>query len=231
MKVTPIAYTYLLPTEAVFSETPFGHRACAGDDADADLLAEYAGRQCYESWDLPNPQTAENDKYLANILRQKHESLLEHASVTFKVEGVSRSLLLELERHRFLSFSVRSQRYVNEDESEIVIPPAVQSSVDHEMIEQKMREHHALSRELYSEIFDEMSDEGYNTKQSREAARAVLPGGTATNFIVTGNLRCWRDVLSRRLSVAADAEMREFAVLIFEQLREIAPNSMQALPE
>src|SRR5690606_41853392 len=58
------------------------------------------------------------------ILNQGHFSVLEHSSVTFLVRDVSRALLTELTRHRHLSFSVVSQRYVNYADTKPVVPPA-----------------------------------------------------------------------------------------------------------
>src|SRR5690606_4398350 len=93
--------------------------------SEMDELAEFAGRMCYQSWNRPNPKTATNKGYLDNIIKQCHFSVLEHGSLTLYVEGVSRSLLTELERHRFLSFSVISQRYVSHDPEWIVTPPLI----------------------------------------------------------------------------------------------------------
>src|SRR5690606_36706741 len=88
----------------------------------ADTLAEYAGRNCYQAWERKNPKTQTNEGYLANILKQGHESVLEHASATFSVEGVSRSLTHELIRLRHLSFAELSQRYVNVEDAPMVSP-------------------------------------------------------------------------------------------------------------
>ena len=90
----------------------------------ADFLAEFAGRNCYQSFDRPNPATRENKDYLKHIIDVGHESVLEHASVTFYIE-TSRSVLTELERHRHLSFSVVSQRYVDPTELGIHWPPVL----------------------------------------------------------------------------------------------------------
>ena len=82
-----------------------------GLDPDAmalDTLAEFAGRSCYQAWSKPNPATRANKDYLANIIRQQHTSVLEHASASFYITGVSRAFLCELTRHRHLSFSVQS---------------------------------------------------------------------------------------------------------------------------
>ncbi|WNM69920.1 ThyX-like thymidylate synthase [Rhodococcus phage GuyFagieri] len=88
-------------------------------------VPEFGGRACYQSWDRPGKKTRTNQGYLANILRQKHESVLEHASVSFYVTGVSRALTHELVRHRHLSYSQLSQRYVPSDNIRFVVPPAM----------------------------------------------------------------------------------------------------------
>lgn len=162
-------------------------------------LIEFAGRLCYESFDLPNPDTAKNDKYIRNIINMGHESVLEHVSVTFYVEGVSRNMSHELIRHRHLSFSEISQRYVDMSDSKFITPPAIESAeVPNET-------------DMYEEVVEELQSQGKSRKQAREAARAYLLAGTETKFVVTGNLRAWRDVLKKRWSKHADAEMQEFA--------------------
>jgi thymidylate synthase (FAD) len=75
-------------------------------------LVEFAGRACYQSWTKPNPATATNAGYIAHLLNVGHYSVLEHGSASFYLTGVSRSFTHELVRHRHLSFSQLSQRYV-----------------------------------------------------------------------------------------------------------------------
>lgn len=88
-------------------------------------VPEFGGRACYQSFHRPGEKTRTNKGYLANILEQKHESVLEHASVSFYVTGVSRALTHELVRHRHHSYSQLSQRYVPTDNIRFVVPPAV----------------------------------------------------------------------------------------------------------
>src|SRR5688500_8341126 len=106
MKVIPIAST-ILHTFAISTQTPYRMQHdqpnATETVADIDELAELAGRNCYQSWHRPSPKTATNHGYLHNIISQQHFSVMEHGSVTFYVEGVSRSLLAELSRHRHLS--------------------------------------------------------------------------------------------------------------------------------
>ena len=72
------------------------------DATTAESLMEFAGRACYQSQAKPNPYTRSNSDYLANILAQGHESVLEHASASFYLTAVSRALTHELIRHRHL---------------------------------------------------------------------------------------------------------------------------------
>jgi thymidylate synthase ThyX len=62
---------------------------------DAQDLAEFAGKMCYRSWEPglnPNVRKVRDDQdvYLQNILKQRHGSVLEHASFTFVLHNVSR---------------------------------------------------------------------------------------------------------------------------------------------
>ena len=65
------------------------------------------------------------DRFLHMLSELGHESPIEHASFTFAIEGVSRSLLAQITRHRIASFSVQSQRYVRKDAFEYVVPPEI----------------------------------------------------------------------------------------------------------
>ena len=193
-------------------------------------LIEFAGRSCYQSFHKPNESTRSNGAYIANIIAQGHESVLEHASVSFYVEGVSRNLLLELERHRHLSFSVVSQRFVDGRSMGFVYPPALRKYLeDHNEVDDAIVKAHIAANEAYEAIEGALSD--LPRKQRREAARSVLAGGTETKFVVTGNLRAWRDVLKKRYSVHADAEIRQFATEVLHLLQHEAPAVFADFPD
>lgn len=195
---------------------------------DADALAEASGRLCYKSFHRPNPGTAANVDYLANILAQGHYSVLEHASASFLVRDVSRALLAELTRHRHLSFSVVSQRYVNYEETEPVVPPALRGT----KAEGQIQAAYAEALTDYAILVEWLvAMKGLKRKAAREAARCVLPNAAPVDMVVSGNLRAWRDVLGKRWHVAADAEIREFAGLVLKELRSVAPASVQDVPE
>lgn len=234
MRVILIATTIFYP-ELVPGYRPHGRaglgdqrHAAPGDDAfasDADELAEAAGRLCYLSWNRPNPETATNRGYLANIIRQEHFSVLEHASATFYIDGVSRNFTHELIRHRHLSFSEISQRYVDVSGAPFVHHPGYAEVAEHF----EGLESHTLggARDLYKAVVDSLMSRGYKRKEARQAARHILPGGLETKIIVTGNMRAWREVLKKRLSPKADREFQLVANEILKNLRRIAPNSFQ----
>ena len=193
-------------------------------DTDADFLAEGAGRSCFQSWSRPNPKTRENKDYLANIMRQGHESILEHASATFYITGVSRALLSELTRHRHLSYSVLSQRYVDSANAPVVIPPALRGD---KVAEKALNDWQATVGAVYESMVADLQAKGHKRKQAREAARAVMPNMTETRIVVTGNHRAWRFVVARRIDEGADAEIQEVAGMILKELKTIAPGIYQ----
>ncbi|GAB3847358.1 FAD-dependent thymidylate synthase [Micromonospora andamanensis] len=235
MRVTPIAHTLIdwNAVKAVIPGTRFAEEAYAEYDqvSDLDHLAEFAGRACYKAWERKRAETATTAGYLNNITTQGHFSVYEHGSVTFYVEDVSRSLLVELERHRFLSFSVESQRYVDQAQSHPnpVQPPAFQNSPAAGPYVNLVG-HYANSLDYYNEAVSYLLARGYGIKRAREAARAFLPNATPVDLVVTGNLRAWRDVLGKRYHPAADAEIIAFSAEVLRHLRELAPYSVQDFP-
>lgn len=233
MLVVPIAVTQILPL-AITQKTPYkmhdaevtgGH----GIPTAIDELFELAGRNCYQSWNRPNPATASNHGYLSNIISQQHFSVMEHGSVSFYAEGVTRSLLAELTRHRHLSFSVVSQRYVDASNIGMEYPPIMDELDESVWAEAKYHidDVAIASRLAYKALVTIFMGQGFQRKEAREAARAVLPNMMDTPLVVTGNIRAWRDVLSKRYHIAADREIQAFAEAVLEHLRVFAPNSVQ----
>ena len=198
----------------------------------ADDLAEFAGRNCYRSFDRPNPATEKNSDYLKHILEIGHESVLEHASATFYIEA-SRSVLAELSRHRHLSFSVVSQRYVNPKPLGIHVHPVISklSSAGESDALEVISEASRDAGAYYERLLGIFTNAGLPRKQAREAARAVLPNMTNSPMVVTGNHRAWRYVIKARWHEAADAEIRELAGELLVHLRQIAPATYQDIPE
>jgi thymidylate synthase (FAD) len=233
MKVTLVARTILNELPDSIAGTKFDTRVWNDpgvSSTDVDLIPEFGGRACYQAWELANPKTADNKGYLANIIEQGHFSVLEHSSVTFYIEGVSRSLTHELIRHRHLSYSELSQRYVDVENAEVITPPAIRDKFPESVV---MNELPSIkeARWDYANLVEDLMDFGLPRKRAREAARAVMPNAIETKIVLSGNLRAFRDMLYKRWHVAADAEIRELAGELLRQLKVIAPNSFQDFPD
>jgi thymidylate synthase (FAD) len=208
---------------------------------DSSSLSEFAGRQCYESFKKPNPDTATNKGYIKNIIDQGHTSVLEHGSASFRISGVSRSYTHELVRHRHFSYSQVSQRYVQAKAEGFIIPPLYADEWELDPDQPKPETQAILERQwkLALEAYDalvaiwmprilQVGFAGHQArKKAREAARCVLPNMTPTAIVMTGNHLAWRQMLEKRGSLHADAEMREVAVQIFDILNELEPSLYQ----
>ncbi|ANW64378.1 MULTISPECIES: FAD-dependent thymidylate synthase [Mycolicibacterium] len=214
----------------LIAKTEFTAPADVPWSTDADggqALVEFAGRACYQSWDKPNPRTATNAGYLQHIIDVGHFSVLEHASVSFYITGISRSCTHELIRHRHFSYSQLSQRYVPENESEVVLPPGIEDDPD---LQQLFADAADASRAAYTELLSKLEDKlagqpnaTLRRKQARQAARAVLPNATETRIVVTGNYRAWRHFIAMRASEHADVEIRRLAIACLRSLIGVAP--------
>ncbi len=214
----------------LIAKTEFHPPADVSWSTDADggpALVEFAGRACYQSWSKPNPRTATNASYLRHIIDVGHFSVLEHASVSFYITGISRSCTHELIRHRHFSYSQLSQRYVPEHDSEVVLPPGMED--DPELAEIFTAAADA-SRAAYAELlgrleakYADQPNAVLRRKQARQAARAVLPNATETRIVVTGNYRAWRHFIAMRASEQADIEIRRLAIECLRQLIDVAP--------
>jgi len=189
------------------------------------LLVEQCARLCYMSYGKGRPSTS---ACLANITDQKHFSVMEHANWTFIITGVSRSLTHELVRHRHLSFSQLSQRYVDESLSQFIRPadvPAEGPMYDEWMAScyASLETYKALVRKL-DETIPSWRTATERRKMIRQAARSVLPNCTETKIAVTGNARAWREFFMKRNSPHADPEIRELARTIYGILVGKSPN-------
>lgn len=220
--VTLIAHTTLTHPDTNIEYSAVEKWMGVEDEAfHAETLTEFAGRACYQSFHRPNPATASTEDYLRRTLfEQGHWSIAEHASATFYITGVSRAFTHELIRHRHLSYSQLSQRFVDESDAAYVVPPAMRG-------DQSFEDDLALdldgALEYYRDAVERLLVLGFSRKQAREAARAFLPNMVETRIVVTGNLRAWHEVVERRTAPDADAEMQEVMGMVREELHTIAP--------
>jgi thymidylate synthase (FAD) len=195
---------------------------------DAERLLEFAGRICYMSFG-PRQSPRDNFSYIRHLMDQGHESVVEHASWTFLLDGVSRSFTHQLVRHRIgFSFSQLSQQYYDHSETEFLPPPGIENSPAalaawRAAIEAARHAYRTIETQLRSDASD--GDAGREWLRAlRSAARSVLPNATATKIVVTANGRSLRHFLALRGSTAGDLEMRQVAGLIYAMLLDEAPS-------
>ena len=166
-----------------------------------------------------------------------HDSPVEHASFTFGIEGVSRSLLAQITRHRIASFSVQSQRYVRSDRFEYVVPPEIGALPEARAeflraMEEDQRHYEklaALLTERHRKIFlaagdDEKTAARKAEKRAIEDARFVLPNACETKMVLTMNARSLRHFFSLRCCNRAQWEIRALATEMLRQVLRVAPH-------
>ena len=176
-----------------------------------------AAKLCYSSSDiesLMNGLTTEKiEAFIKKLTDLGHESPLEHCTFTFGIEGVSRALLAQLTRHRIASYSVKSQRYVKEDNFDYVIPPTIANDIASEFLFKD------LMRRI-QETYDSFILNGIPA----EDARYVLPNACSTQLITTFNVRGLLNFFELRCCNRAQTEIRQLADMMLNICKEVAPN-------
>ena len=186
-------------------------------------MVAMGARLCYSGAhvnDLFERVTAKDQSgFVEKIMSMGHESVLEHASFTFAVEGVSRVLLAQLTRHRLASFSVQSQRYVSyEDGFGYVIPPKI-AQLGNEAVEEYTAQMQQM-QQWYCQWQEKLGKTGEGTN---EDARFILPGACETRLLMTMNVRELRHFLALRMCSRAQWEIRALATKMHEVCMKVAP--------
>ncbi len=186
-------------------------------------LIALGARLCYSGSDLDALLTlvCEKDQqsFLRKIMDMGHESVLEHATFSFLVEGVSRVLLAQLTRHRIASFSVQSQRYVSYEKGfGYVVPPAIQA-----LGAQAAAEYEGQMEQIQGWYEGWQKKLGAAGEKSNEDARFVLPNACSTRVLMTMNARELRHFFALRMCERAQWEIRAMAAKMFELCYEKAP--------
>ena len=157
--------------------------------------------------------------FVQKIMGMGHDSVLEHASFTFGVEGVSRVLLAQLTRHRLASFSVQSQRYVSYEQGfGYIVPPKI-AALGQDAAEEYARQMDQM-HQWYCQWQERLGAAG---ESSNEDARFVLPGACETRLMMTMNVRELRHFFSLRMCSRAQWEIRALATEMHRLCMEVAP--------
>ena len=207
MKVELIEHTPN-PEKAVACAAKLCYSACSIDEISDSLEAEKAA------------------SFVEMLMKHGHQSPLEHITFTFAIEGVSRTLLAQLTRHRIASYSVQSQRYVKSAGAEYVIPPEIEKIPEAKAEFERMMLEAKKSYDNLTEILTKHygSDDKKTEKKAIEDARYVLPNAWSTKLICTFNARSLLNFFSHRCCNRAQWEIRNLANKMFKIVYEVAPS-------
>jgi thymidylate synthase (FAD) len=190
-----------------------------GDDVDTDVIS---------------PETelrARQYALLERLFRRGHWGPFEHPQITLGIEGISRSCMAQLTRHRHASFDVQSQRYVDfgEKEDPVEVP---KSLVDEDHFSRETGElkygdkHREQFRESYEQHVSDSVDEYeamVDAGVPKEDARFVLPIGTAVNMTVSVNARTLIHIEDMRAKADAQWEIRELTNAVHDEFAQWMP--------
>lgn len=210
-----------------------------------EKLIAAAAKLCYSASSIDTVMGGLTDEKAADFVQMLaamgHESPLEHVTFTFGLEGVSRSLLAQITRHRIASFSVQSQRYVREKAFSFVTPPEIAADKQAMEIYQKAMDdaiaaYDALADLLKQKHAARLMAEGVEEKAARrqaekmaiEDARFVLPNAADTQMILTMNARSLYNFFHHRCCNRAQWEIRAVAKEMLRQVSEVAPTLFAA---
>ena len=142
-----------------------------------------AAKLCYSNAQIDtllDGLTEEKSKEFVEMLASLgHESPTEHASFTFAIEGVSRSLLAQITRHRIGSYSVQSQRYVGKENFDYIIPPEIEAVPEAKELFVKAMESDRETYKKLNEILsakhkETMLTEGLDEKTAEKNAKNIV---------------------------------------------------------
>jgi thymidylate synthase (FAD) len=161
---------------------------------------------CYGKTGEQSPEQCIKRAY--HCVTKGHLSTLRFAHATFLVEDISRICSHQFVRSKHLDFLQRSQRYCNEEETNVVIPESI-SKYD-------VQDFVYNAQILYENLI--------KNGVKKEDARFILPQGTTTELLVVGNFQAWYDFIKLRSGKEVQWEIRAVAHEINRQLHGIAPN-------
>lgn len=199
-----------------------------------------AAKLCYSSSNIEDLHKGLTDDKVNSFVEMLseigHESPIEHATFTFGIEGVSRSLLAQITRHRIASYSVKSQRYVSEGCFEYVTPPEIAAIPEalelyKKTMQQTQDAYDSLTEvltakhkaEFLAEGKDEKTAARLAQKKAIEDARFVLPNACETQMVVTMNARSLHNFFRHRCCNRAQWEIREIAEQMLRLVSEVSP--------
>lgn len=176
---------------------------------------ERAGRICYKS---ENNITDDSCiKFCKMLCERGHEAMIEHSQLSVKFT-IDRAIANELVRHRICSFAQESTRYCayNKNKFGSEIKVIVPDELEQDIVNYSIWYESCLHAEnAYMALLSN------NVKA--EIARDVLPLSTATEILVTANIREWRQIFKLRTSAFAHPQMRSIMRELLSELKTKIP--------
>lgn len=206
MKVTLLAYT------------PQGSKVCNN-----------AARICYSDQTPSEIEFDPSVRSMKRAIKSGHTSVLEHCTFTFGVEGISRACSHQLVRHRFISPSQQSQRYVKMDGFDYVIPDSISESdieiyygedIDGNEVTQSIKEEYESLMYDIAQFYEFAVSNGI----PKEDARMVLPNACTTNLVITANARELLHFFGLRCCTRAQKEIRTLANSMLYLCQQVEPD-------
>ena len=191
---------------------------------EAEKLTAMAAKLCYSPSSIDDiaDGLTENkaSAFIEKIVGLGHLSTIEHASFSFGIDGVSRTLLAQITRHRIASFSVQSQRYVSYSETgfSYIIPPSIHALGDDAV--KRFEAQMQTMQEWYDGWRQALGEHG---EKSNQDARFVLPGACETKMILTMNARELLHFFEIRCCERAQWEIRKLAWHMLTLVCDVAP--------
>ena len=189
----------------------------------AEDVIERACRTCYLSFNRYNPPSS-TEELIKKVIKKGHHSVLEHALATFRIKGGSRVFTHELVRHRLMSPSQESQRYVEYGktsaggrsasggkEFEYVVPPSIKNTE----FEDRFKK---LAQETFS-LYQEM----VKADIPKEDSRYILPNATTSEIVISANFRELRHIFEVRCVERAHWEIRQICLEMLRIMKKQAP--------
>lgn len=190
---------------------------------------ERIGRVCYKSEDNITEDGESAKKFVAMLIRNGHEAMIEHSFLSVKFT-VDRGVSHELVRHRIASFAQESTRYCNYARDKFGAECAFIDLEEGVRLDNKMKKMSAKEIELVLQEWQsamEDAERHYMNLLEKGAtpqiARSVLPSSTKTEITVSANYREWRNFFKLRVPVNAHPQMREVTVPLLAELKEKLP--------
>ena len=191
------------------------------DGIDIMKKIEKACRTCYRSEGSITEDSYK--KLLKNCITRGHESVLEHEKITVRMYA-DIGVYKDLTRHRIASFSIESTRYCNygkdkfDNEIKFIKPCNIEKGTKHyEKWEKACQD--------IEKNYLQMAELGATPDQMR----MILPHSTASEIVMTANIREWKHILSLRTTNHVHPSVRQIMIPLLIYFQKEMPEIFESV--